>query len=567
MSVVGGKTQDMHENDSVESTIHRGHDLLNDPMTNKGTAFTSAERQQFRIEGLMPPAVETIEEQLARTRVEFDRADTPLAKHIYLRALQDSNEVLFVRFVRENLTDALPIVYTPTVGLAAQEFSRIYRRPRGLFISYSSRSRMRDQLESIDRDIEVIVVTDGQRILGLGDQGIGGMTIPIGKLSLYSAFGGINPARTLPIILDVGTNNADRLDDGCYLGERSERIEQGEYDAFIDQFVDEVKRRWPNVLLQWEDFAGENATPILNRHRDGILSFNDDIQGTAAVALAVVSAAVRQSGQELKDQRVCIVGAGSAGSGIGSMIQRALQEEGADKVAEQIILTDANGVVHDERTDLQPFQVPLAYPAALLSDWDSVDGEDSLTNIVRNFKPTVLIGVSGVGGLFSEKAITTMAQGTASPIILPLSNPTSHSEATAQDVLNWTDGKAIVATGSPFDPVTVNGVTHTISQSNNVYVFPGIGLGVVASNATKVTDEMLLAAARAVGDPNSAGEPGEPVLPPLDEVPNVSERIARVVAQVGASQGVADVLTDAELDERIAATRWEPVYEELSLDD
>ena len=541
------------------ASIHHGRDVLNDPMTNKGTAFTLAERQELRIEGLLPPAVETIDEQLQRTCREFERAEGPLAKHIYLRALQDSNEVLFVRFVKENLAAALPIVYTPTVGEASQQFSRIYRRPRGLFLSYESRDRMRSQLESINHEVDVIVVTDGQRILGLGAQGIGGMAIPIGKLSLYSAFGGINPSRTLPITLDVGTNNEERLADECYLGTRTGRIEQAEYDAFVDQFVDEVKLRWPNVLLQWEDFAQQNATPILKRHRDRILSFNDDIQGTAAVALAVVSAAVTQSKQEFADQRVCIVGAGSAGSGIGSMIMAALGDAGVSDVNQQIMLFDANGVVDDGRGDLADFQVPLAFPASIVESWGLE--EQTLASVIEKFEPTVLIGVSGVGGLFTEDAIRAMATSAARPIILPLSNPTSHSEAVPEDLLNWTNGAAIVATGSPFGSVTINGVTHTISQSNNVYVFPGIGLGVVASNASKVTDEMLMAAARAVGDPD-AGEAveGAGVLPPLEEVTLVSERIAKVVAQVASRQGVADELTDAEIDARIRAVRWEPHY-------
>ncbi len=547
--------------------IHRGRDILNDPMRNKGTAFTQAEREALRIEGLVPPAVETIDEQLARTRLEFDRAEGSLAKHIYLRALQDSNEVLFVRFVKEHLADTLPIVYTPTVGEAAQEFSRIYRRPRGLFLSYQSRERMRAQLDSITHEVDVIVVTDGQRILGLGDQGIGGMGIPIGKLSLYSAFGGINPSRTLPIMLDVGTNNSDRLADGCYLGERTERVDQASYDEFIDQFVDEVKRRWPKVLLQWEDFAQQNATPILARHRDRILSFNDDIQGTAAVALAVVTAAVNRSDQELADQRVCIVGAGSAGSGVGSMILSALGQAGAPNEREQLLLFDADGVVHDERDDLRDFQMSLAFPAARVKEWQSGDesGEpNSLPSVIRNFQPTVLIGVSGVGGLFTEESVRAMAETADRPIILPLSNPTSHSEAIPEDLLTWTDGKAIVATGSPFEPVTLNGVTHTISQSNNVYVFPGIGLGAVMSNATKITDEMLMAAAAAVGDTTLDPTPGAGVLPALESVPQVSERIARAVAKVGASQGVADELSDSEIDERIAATKWEPSYPDIA---
>ena len=326
---------------------HDGQDALNDPMRNKGTAFTLEERIRLKIEGQIPPAVETIEEQLARTRHEFDRFEDDLAKHIYLRALQEINEVLFHRFVRENLVDTLPIVYTPTVGQASQEFSRIFRRPRGLFLAWDSRSRMREQIEAIERDVDVIVVTDGERILGLGDQGAGGMGIPIGKLSLYSAFGGIDPDRTLPVMLDVGTNNLDRLDGRYYLGMRQPRINAEEYEKFVDLFVDEVKRRWPSVLLQWEDFAQHNATPLLKRHRERILSFNDDIQGTAAVALAAIKAAVNTTGKAFADQRICIVGAGSAGSGVASMLVAALANEGVASPVEQLVMIDVDGIVHD----------------------------------------------------------------------------------------------------------------------------------------------------------------------------------------------------------------------------
>lgn len=551
----------------VQEDIRYGTEVIDDPLRNKGTAFTREERQLLRIEGRLPPAIETIEDQLRRTATEFNRAEGDLAKHIFLRALQDSNEILFLRFVEENLVETLPIVYTPTVGLATQEFSHIYRRPRGLFLSWATRDRMRRQLEAVDREIDVIVVTDGQRILGLGDQGVGGMGIPIGKLSLYSAFGGIDPGRTLPVMLDVGTNNDERLEDSCYLGARTRRLGTEDYDEFVDQFVDEVKRRWPNVLLQWEDFAQENATRILERHRDNILSFNDDIQGTAAVALAVVTASIRQLKGELSNQRICILGAGSAGSGIAAMISRALEQSGVANPREQLVMVDADGVVHDERDNLADFQVPLAFSAAVAREWVADEGESPLETTIRHFEPTVLIGVSGVPNLFTERAIKEMATHAPNPIILPLSNPTSRSEATPADLLTWTNGKAIVATGSPFEPVTIDGVTHTISQSNNVYVFPGVGLGALATNATKVTNEMLMAAAEAVSDSDTPTEIGSGVLPPLEQVPKVSNRIARAVARVGAAQGVADQLSDSELDERIAAQRWSPKYQDFTTAD
>ena len=541
------------------SPLHEGQDMLNDPLRNKGTAFTLQERRILRIEGHLPPAVETIEDQLARTRHEFDRFNDALEQHIYLRALQDSNEVLFHRFVRENLADTLPIVYTPTVGQATQEFSRIYRRPRGLFLSWDSRTRMREQLASVDRDVEVIVVTDGERILGLGDQGAGGMGIPIGKLSLYSAFGGIDPARTLPITLDVGTNNPDRIDGSYYLGMRRPRISPDEYEAYLDQFVDEVKRRWPNVLLQWEDFAQHNATRLLDRHRSRILSFNDDIQGTAAVSLAAIQAGVRASGGSLADQRICILGAGSAGTGIAAMLRDALADAGVDDPLDRIVLIDAEGVVHDRRNDLQPHQVELAHPHDRIASWADVS-EHVLETAVREHRASVLVGVSGVPGLFTEAAIRAMAANCASPIIMPLSNPTSRAEAVPTDLFAWTDGRAVVATGSPFDPVEWNGVTHTISQSNNVYVFPGLGLGVVAAEATEVSDDMLMVAARTVTDPDAVDAVTNGVLPSLDDVPEVSLRIARAVARVARDSGLAPDRSDAALDRRIDELRWTPGY-------
>lgn len=541
---------------------HDGQDALNDPMRNKGTAFTLEERIRLKIEGQIPPAVETIEEQLARTRHEFDRFEDDLAKHIYLRALQEINEVLFHRFVRENLVDTLPIVYTPTVGQASQEFSRIFRRPRGLFLAWDSRSRMREQIEAIERDVDVIVVTDGERILGLGDQGAGGMGIPIGKLSLYSAFGGIDPDRTLPVMLDVGTNNLDRLDGRYYLGMRQPRINAEEYEKFVDLFVDEVKRRWPSVLLQWEDFAQHNATPLLKRHRERILSFNDDIQGTAAVALAAIKAAVNTTGKAFADQRICIVGAGSAGSGVASMLVAALANEGVASPVEQLVMIDVDGIVHDGRPNLLDHQVALAHPRELLGDWGDVK-DKVLETVVREHGTSILLGVSGQPGLFTEEAVRQMAANHERPIVMPLSNPTDRSEATPVDLLAWTDGRAVIATGSPFDPVTYDGVEHKISQSNNVYVFPGLGLGIVAAQATMVSDEMLMVAALTVPDPEGAGSADGAVLPPLEDVPEVSLRIARAVARVARDSGLAPERTDAELDERIDAMHWTPEYRPL----
>ena len=547
-------------NSTVESSL-RGRQLLNDPSLNKGTAFDDDERSSLGLVGLLPDAVEELSDQLIRTKSEFDKLHDDLERHIFLRQLQDHNEVLFFSFVQANLEETLPIVYTPTVGLATQKFSRIFRRSHGLFLSYRSRETMQQQIDAIERDISVIVVTDGERILGLGDQGVGGMGIPNGKLSLYTAFGGIDPATTLPVILDVGTNNQELLDDEWYLGYRANRITGSEYDDFVEQFVSLIKKRWPNVLLQWEDFAQQNANRILARYQDEILSFNDDIQGTAAVALAAIWAAVKKSGQTMAQQRFVIVGAGSAGTGIGKMIRDALIDEGVEQPLEHLYLVDRTGIVHDGRSDLADHQIELAHPESHLESWNGAAENPTLEQIVRGTGATVLLGVSGQPGLFTEEAVRAMTNPTHAPIVMPMSNPTSRAEATPANVIKWTDGAAIVATGSPFDPVTHNGVVHHISQANNVYVFPGVGLGTVATKTTKVSKAMLMAAAKAVASPDAG--PESPVLPALEEVPEVSVRIARAVAQVARDEGLTDVKTDDEIEANIEVTRWMPVYPKI----
>ncbi|MDH3755476.1 MAG: NAD-dependent malic enzyme [Acidimicrobiia bacterium] len=539
-----------------------GHAVLNDATLNKGTAFTGTEREALGIDGLLPPRIETITEQCARIRDKYERLHDDLERHIFLRALQDTNQVLFYAFVEEHIAEMLPVLYTPTVGLACQEFSHIYRRPHGLFLSYPDRDRMADQLGSVDSDVDVVVVTDGERILGLGDQGLGGMGIPIGKLSLYGAAGGLDPARLLPVMLDVGTNNDDLLRDPLYLGWRHERIVGADYDDFVDQFVTMLSARFPGVLLQWEDFAGQHATPLLHRYRDRLLSFNDDIQGTAAVALATVHAAVKAKGSTLADQRFCIVGAGSAGSGIAAMLRDALAQDGVTDPTARLHLTDADGLLHDHRSDLADFQVPFRQPWEAVAGWAVADGPTELATVVDHARPTVLIGVSGQPGLFTEPIVRSMLGATDRPIILPLSNPTSRAEATPADVLRWTDGRALIATGSPFDDVVHEGVTHRISQANNVYVFPGIGLGALVANASKITDGMLLAAARGVADdtPDTSSDATMGVLPPLDQVQTVSRRIAGAVAAAAASEGVGDQIDDEEIRRRIDERWWSPAY-------
>ena len=542
----------------------RGFDLLNNPELNKGTAFTDAERQSLLIEGLLPAAVESIDEQLVRQRHKFDQLHTDMERHIYLRALQDTNEVLFYRFLCAHLEEMMPIVYTPTVGAACEQFSHIYRRPHGVFISYGDRGNMAAQFDAITERIDVIVVTDGQRILGLGDQGVGGMGIPIGKLSLYTAAGGINPLRTLPVVLDVGTNNTDRLNDPLYLGERHERITGDDYGSFVDEFVETVIARFPGVLLQWEDFAGVNAAPLLDRYRHRLLSFNDDIQGTAAVALGAIESAVAAAGSTIDKQRVCIVGAGSAGTGFAEMVRDAMATAGVDDPASHLFLIDREGLLHDRRDDLSAYQQPFAQRWDAIAGWANPDGPSPLADVVAGGRPTVMIGVSGVGGLFTEDIIRTMAADCERPIIMPMSNPTSKAEAVPADLLAWTDGRALVATGSPFDPVEFDDRTVTISQANNVYVFPGLGLGAIVAKATTITDSMFVAAAEAlagIGDiAATAPDPDAGLLPPIDEVGAVSRRVAAAVARAACDEGVAPALDDDEIAERIDDYWWSPRY-------
>jgi malate dehydrogenase (oxaloacetate-decarboxylating) len=545
-----------------DDTDLRGRALLNDPWHNKGTAFTAEERIARDLDGLLPPRVETIAEQCARIDEKYWRLHDDLERHIFLRALHDTNVVLFYAYVEANLAELLPILYTPTVGLACQEFSHIYRRPQGLFLSYADRDRIPQRLAAIDHDVDVVVVTDGEGILGLGDLGIGGMGIPIGKLSLYTAVGGIDPRRTLPVFLDVGTNNPALLEDPLYLGWRHERITGAAYHDFVDTFVDALASRFPDVLLQWEDFAGHHAADLLQRHRNQILSFNDDIQGTAAVTLAAVHAAVAATGTALVDQRICIVGAGSAGTGIATMLADALTADGATDPASHLHLIDADGLLHDHRTDLTAHQHPFAQPWDHVADWANHTGPTPLAEVVDHVRPTVLIGVSGQPGLFTEAIIRSVAATTPHPIVLPLSNPTRHAEALPGDLLAWTDGRALIATGSPFGPVTRDGTTHTIAQANNVYIFPGLGLGALAARAHTVSDTMLHAAARAVADtsPCTSAGPNAPILPPLDDLHTVSRRIATAVAHAAIEAGVADPTNTDYVNSRIADRWWTPRY-------
>ncbi|MEI7638721.1 MAG: NAD-dependent malic enzyme, partial [Syntrophus sp. (in: bacteria)] len=493
----------------------RGHELLDDPLYNKGTAFTEKERDKLGLRGLLPPHVDSIQEQLARTYDAFQDMETDLHKHINLRQLQDTNEVLFYRLLSEHIEEMLPIVYTPTVGMGCQRFSHIYRRPRGLFISYPNRYRIREMLINRQhRDVDVIVVTDGERILGIGDQGVGGMGIPIGKLSLYTLIGGIHPSRTLPIILDVGTNNQERLKDPMYMGWRHKRITGDEYYNFIDQFVEAVRADLPSVCLQWEDFATLHARPILHKYRDKLLTFNDDIQGTAAVVLGAIIGAFNVTGQSFKDQHIVFLGAGSAGIGVADYLRAALVKHGLseNEARARFFIIDKDGLLHSKRKELVPEQAVYAQPWEKVSGWPkTMNGTIGLADVISQIRATLLIGLSTVTGAFSEPIIRAIAAKVDRPIILPLSNPTNSSEAKAEDLMRWTDGRALVASGSPFAPVEWNGQKIPIAQCNNVYIFPAIGLALSACKATRVTDAMMIASAQELGknspaikDPNGS---------------------------------------------------------------
>ena len=547
---------------------YAGPSLLETPLLNKGSAFSGVERLNFNLIGLLPPRYENIEEQVKRAYMQYKSFDEPINKHIYLRAVQDNNETLFYRLLNEHLVEMLPIIYTPIVGEACEHFSDIYRSARGIIASYEERRFMDEMLRSVTKDrVKVIVVTDGERVLGLGDQGVGGMGIAIGKLSIYTSCGGISPAYTLPVALDVGTNNKTLLDDPYYMGTRHPRIEKAEYDNFVDDFINAAQKRWPGVLIQFEDFAQPNAMPILQRHREHVCCFNDDIQGTAAVTLGTLLSACRKKGEALRDQKVVFVGSGSAGCGIAELIISAMVIEGlTDAHARaRVFMVDRFGLLTEGMTDLLDFQESLVQPSSALKEWRLTSGSDyaSLMDVISNTKASILIGVSGKPGLFTEEVIRQMLAGCPRPIILPLSNPSQHVEAHPQDVVEWTDGKAIIATGSPFEEVEHNGEAFKISQCNNSYVFPGVGLGVISCKARLVSDEMLMAASTTLAELSPGQEDqSSAVLPPLTALPQISRKIAFKVAKTAIEQDLAREMTNDELLASIERNFWTPVYRE-----
>ncbi|QDQ83400.1 NAD-dependent malic enzyme [Paraburkholderia megapolitana] len=542
-----------------------GYELLADPLLNKGTAFSEAERDLFDLHGLLPPNIGTLEEQVSRRLQVLRSFATDLERYAFLRELQDSNETLFFALLVQNLEELLPVVYTPTVGAGCQQFSKLFRKPRGLFLSLPHKNRIEAILAHPRFDnVEAIVVTDGERILGLGDQGAGGMGIPIGKLALYTGCGGLHPATTLPIMLDVGTDNPDCLSDPLYIGWRHERVRGQEYDDFIDAFVQAVIKRWPHVLLQWEDFAKNNATRMLERYRDSLCTFNDDVQGTAAVATGTLLSAINVTGVPLTEQRIAVMGAGSAGCGIASLIRQAMTDAGLSdsEAGQRFFMVDRDGLLVEGMEGLASFQQPFVQQKSAVGGW-TLDHPDkiALLDVVRNAKPTVLIGVSGQPGAFSEPVVRAMAEFNKRPVIFPLSNPTSRAEATPEDLEAWSEGRAVIGTGSPFPPLTRNGAKFKVDQTNNSYIFPGVGLGAIAVKAERVTDAMFMVAAKALAAASPArNDPRSNLLPPVTSLREVSVTVALAVALQAHKDGLTKGVDTDQIEGLIRAKIWAPHY-------
>ena len=551
--------------EGVLETGLSGFDLINFPMLNKGTAFTESERTDFALHGLLPPHVGNLEDQAARRLKALHSRHTDFGRYTYLRDLQDTNETLFYALLVRNIEEMMPLVYTPTVGEGCQRFSEIWRKPRGLFLSYPNRHRIREILQHHRYDaIRAIVVSDGERILGLGDQGAGGMGIPIGKLALYTACAGIHPQQCLPVLLDVGTDNLELLEDPLYVGWRHQRVRGAEYDDFVEAFVSAVIERCPKLLLQWEDFAGMNAGRLLERYRDRLCTFNDDIQGTAAVAAGTLLAAINVTGTPLTEQRIALFGAGSAGIGIASLLLTAMKNAGLSEAEarRRFYAVDKDGLLVEGMTDIRPAQQPFVQSRFAIATWN-LEHKDrvSLLDVVRNAKPTAFIGVSGQAGAFTEEVVRAMAAAVERPVIFPLSNPTSRSEAKPADLLKWTNGLALIGTGSPFAAVSWNGREVPIDQTNNSYIFPGLGLGVLSVNAQRVTDTMFMAAAKCLAElsPARLSRSGR-LLPPVSELRSVSCAVAKAVALQAITDGVADPLDEQTVESRIRSNVWEPAY-------
>jgi len=554
-----------HASEAVVRTRLSGFDLLLNARLNKGTAFTEEERDAFALHGLLPPAVGTIEEQRERRKLALDHRDTPFGKYNLMRDLQDTNETLFYSLIAHHIEELLPIVYTPVVGEGCQRFSEIWRKPRGLFISYPNKHRIAQMLaDTRYDDVRCIVVSDGERILGLGDQGAGGMGIPIGKMALYTALAGIPPEHCLPVLLDVGTDNEALLHDPIYIGWQHKRVRDQEYDDFVEAFVTAVERRWPHILLQWEDFAGSNAARLLERYRSRLCTFNDDIQGTAAVTTATLLAAVNATGVPLKEQTIAIYGFGSAGIGIANLLLTAMREEGLtdEQAHRRIYAIGRYGLILEGGNGVRDNQLPFARKKAEVAGWNlSNPAAILLLDLVRNAHLTVLAGVSAQPGAFTEDVVREMAKHTERPIIFPLSNPTSRAEAAPEDLLRWTDGRALVGSGSPYAPIEFKGKVIPIAQTNNSYIFPGLALGILVSRARCVTDAMIMAAARALARLSPARQDkNAPLLPPIADSRRVSLAVAEAVGKQAIADGVAEVADASTLNEKLRAYVWEPIY-------
>lgn len=549
----------MKQTDSTDRAETRpfptGVDLLHDPILNKGTAFTADEREQFQLRGLLPPRVLTQDLQAERVLRNFHKKPNDLEKYIFLLDLEDRNEALFYRVVMDNLMEMMPIIYTPTVGQGCLEFGNIFRRPRGLYISIEDRGRVAELLSHWQHDdVRVVVVTDGERILGLGDLGVHGMGIPVGKLSLYTACAGIDPATTLPVTLDVGTNNQKLLDDPFYIGLPQNRVRGEAYDALVDEFMTAVSARFPHALIQFEDFSNQNAFRLLQKYRGQYRTFNDDIQGTAGVALAGLYSALRLTGGKLSDQRLLFLGAGEAGIGIADLVVSAMMQEGttAEAARQQCWFVDSRGLVESSRTDLAAHKLPYAHQHAPLT---------TFLEAVEALRPTAIIGVSGMPRMFTQPVVAAMARLNEKPIIFALSNPTANSECTAEQAYSWTDGRAIFASGSPFDPVELDGRTYIPGQGNNSYIFPGVGLGVVATGARHVTDDMFLAAAQTLARLVTPEDLDTGLIyPSLKRIREVSAHIATAVAEIAYTHNLATVPRPADLFAFMQVQMYQPVY-------
>ncbi|WP_031539002.1 NAD-dependent malic enzyme [Bacillus sp. MB2021] len=558
----------MSVSENVIITTLKGKEILSNPFLNKGVAFTKEERENLGLDGLLPPQVLTLEEQVNRIYEQYSMRTTNLFKYGLLNDLYNRNVVLYYRFLKEHLAEMLPIVYTPTVGDAIQSYSHSYHRPDGLYLSIDHPEGVEKAFYNLGKsrnDIDLIVVTDSESILGIGDQGVGGINIAIGKLAVYTAAAGIDPSRVLPVVLDVGTNNQSLIEDPIYIGNKFPRVRGERYDDFIDLFVHTSRKFFPEVLLHWEDLGNVNARNILDKYGDKILTFNDDIQGTGAVTLAAVMSALKVTGDSLKDQRIIVFGPGAGGLGNADQIVDVMENQGLTKkeAYDHFWAIDYRGLLTDETPDVLNFQMPYVRKAEEVKEWDqNEDGIISLLEVVKRVKPTILIGTSGQGGAFSEEIVKEMAKHVERPIIMPMSNPTQLAEAVPENLIKWTDGKALIATGSPFANVEYNGVCYEIGQSNNAFVFPGLGLGAIVSKAQVISKGMFAAAANAVAEMCEPNQPGASLLPSVEKLHDVSIYVAIEVAKAALNEGIARVeLTD--IPKAVVDAVWQPEYKEI----